>query len=428
MKYYKLFFLITLAFVFAAHANEKCTVPSQKFDQELMNISKTRALEATERALGPLSAKQKNGLDKVLESKKETYTLEEIAAQKKDLKQANFSTKQIAKLQDEDIIPRTVLSIKPGTPTSVAVKEIEAAAFDARTIASLKKGDEVHYVLDGKGQMLSLNKSESFSPESLWYMKNKGSDQANMVKEAGTISFDQAKKQYVFKPSYSADLAQSERQEMMDQAQKLLNTKQVKLLDDVRMTGSKTIDCLDVLSSQSKGKNFIVDRMISDNAVLTTAILTSEIAGAKRLATQDGRDVVAADYVGTNLSVLINGTLGKHLVLNNAGMLTSLGTRTLTAMGMIEMQRNVYNTMLKTNAEERASDIASFDRAHFVGRLFINHYFDQFLVKKLPELVFNACQRDSKARVFISPRAVRIYERYSSAMIYYGLRSAVVGE
>jgi len=409
-------------------ANLACKLPSQRYEDEILKLSTSRSLASAEKALGGLSDSKKKVLENILRSKKETYTLDEIKDQNNALKKAGFSANDIAKLQRENIIPRSAVIMRSSAPTSVAVKEVDTEAFNAKTIASLQKGDEVSYVIDNDGQMLSLKKGESFDPKTLWYMKKTGSDQAGMVKEAGTLRYDKAKRQYVFKSSYSVDLAQSERQEMLDQAKDILKTNQVKLLDDVRFTGSKTIDCLDVLSAQNKGKNFVLDRMISDNAVLTTAILTSEAAGAQRLATEDGRDVVMADYVGTNLNVLINGTIGKHLVVNNAGLLTSLGTRTMTGMGMIELQRNVYNTMLENNAEERASEIASFDRAHFVGRLFVNHYFDKFLVNKLPELVFNACQRDSKSRIFFSPRAVRIYERYASAMLYYGLRDAVVGE
>lgn len=405
-----------------------CKTPMSAYEAEVLKISTNRSIGEAEKLVGRLSPKQKSAIESIVSNKKDYYTAAEISEQKALLKKSGFSTSEIQSLEKNGVFNHSTIKFKASVPTSVAVKELATESIDAKSIVALQKGEKIPYIIDDTGQMLKLKKNETFDPKTLWYFKNGRSDQASMIKEAGTLSFDSGKKQYVFKPTYNVDLAGSEKAEMLAKAKATLGSKQVKLLDDTRFVGSKTIDCLDVLSAQSKGKNFVLDRMISDNTVLATAILTSEVAGADRLSTEDGKDVVMADFIGTNINVLINGALGKHLVINDAGLMKSLGMRTLTGFGMIEMQRNVYNTVLENNAQERASDIATFDRAHFVSRLFINHYFDKFLVNKLPELVFNACQRDSKSKIFLSPRAVRIYERYASAVIYYGLRDTLVGE
>ncbi|MBK7891081.1 MAG: hypothetical protein IPJ84_09630 [Bdellovibrionales bacterium] len=95
---------------------------------------------------------------------------------------------------------------------------------------------------------------------------------------------------------------------------------------------------------------------------------------------------------------------------------------------MIEVQKQIHGAVLEEEEQKIAEDIAAFNRAHFLARLPVNHYFDKFVVQKLPSMIFDACRRRPGLSVVLGPRAVRIYERYGSASIYFGLRNSIVGE
>ncbi len=430
MEKLMLFLILFLGKV--ALSENKCLSPLELVDIQKQELLVKGMVDRAKTALPErtFNDSEINVFKKFSSRKMENYTLNDLKEIRRELRGSGFTKEEIETLEHANLLPKSAIHFDSPIPTKVSIKEVEYLKIDSGLIKEIKNGTKVTYVVDSSGSLkLSKNFSE-LEKNSIWYSKEKnaGNSELALVKEMGVLSYDSTRKLFSLKPQYSIDVSSIEKKEIADQVKQIFNVNKVNLLDDARFTGSKALDCLELMSAQSHGKNFILDRFISDNAVLATAVISSEYLGANRLNNKDGIDVVKADFIGTNINAALNASLGRHLVINNAGAITSLAARSATAMGMIELQRNVYNQVLENNAEERASNIANFDRAHFVGRLFINHSFDKFLVNKLPEIVYNACKKNSKTKIFISPRSVRIYERFGSAMLYYGLRKMVVSE
>ena len=184
---------------------------------------------------------------------------------------------------------------------------------------------------------------------------------------------------------------------------------------------ARAVKCMDILSAQSNGKNFVLDRMIADNAVATGAILVGEASGAGRLNTEQGREVIAADLIGGNITGFLGGKIRRSLAVGQGSLMSSMVIRTGVGLEMIEVQKAVTGGVVQgDNSQKTAEDIAAFNRAHFIARLPVNHAVDQFMVKQLPIMLFNSCMKNPATSVFISPKAVRFYERLGSSVVYYG--------
>jgi len=193
-------------------------------------------------------------------------------------------------------------------------------------------------------------------------------------------------------------------------------------------SSTRVLDCANILAKQVSVKSTFWDRLIGDNLVVASAFAVTEMAGAKRLQSTDGQQVIAADMLGTNIYSATSALVGSYLVNTQKSLPISLITRAGMGLGMIEVQRGIYQVTLDKNPEDRANAIAAFDQAYLFARLPVAHYTDKFIMKQLPELLFDSCKKGGKLSVIITPRSVRIMERYGMAILYFGLRSAIIGE
>lgn len=290
------------------------------------------------------------------------------------------------------------------------------------TLQQTKAGKEINYFIDQDGGVHTFAKDSDFTPKNLFAVRAEG--KIHQVQEVGRIRYDSKAKKYVLEADESY-LTPVQRQQS---AKKM---KDVVPENAASAAKQKMLTCLDILNKQNAGKGFVLDRLKAENLVTTSAIISTELLGAGRLQSQEGLEVVAADLIGGNLSTMAMAGVGKYLVVNNRGLGTAIGTRAVTSLGLIELQRGVYNAVLtdedpKSNA--RSQELSTFNQIHFLARLPINHWIDEGLVKKLPQYLFESCQKGAKLNVFWSPTSIRIYERYASAVIYYGARSAIIQE
>jgi hypothetical protein len=416
-------------------------MPKQIFAQSCDGITKealsvAKATEAADVSAQKLmkrllTAKERRVLVEVAAiSKKKKYTAADVVAENNILKEAGLLQDEIDMLRKKNIIGNHVIEVAKDMPTSVVVKEIDVRAVDSAALTELQKGGKKRYYLSLDGRVYVSAADEAMPPNAVGIVKSsKEGGVSFVVKESGELIFDKEKKQFVFDADYGPEVSKLEVEEMLNDVTKMhpgFRNLHIRNMADNKVSA---FDCLDILSAQTKGKSFIRDRMIADNVVTLSALGTSEVLGAGRLDTAEGREIIRADIVGTNISSLFNGTIGQKLVLKDANLVTSTVTRATLGYGYIKANEQLYGkVLLNTNAEERAEEIANFDTGHFAARLVVNHKIDKFLIQDLPLKIFNACQNGSTARFFVSPRAVRIYERYGSALIYYGARKAIVGE
>ncbi len=387
------------------------------------------AMVNAEKVLGKkLTEEQKQALIPLAGQSNQTISTENLAIENRSLLKAGFSEGEIDKMRIEGVLTNSVIRQAVPVPKKVQFVGADTIPIDNKSIESIKNGKTMTYYFADDGKLYLSGGSElgSSTSDTVFMMDKAGGNQ-NFVKEVGKISYNSSKKTFDLKPQVSADLSAAETSELVNALKGSAGGIPVRTMGE-GMSHSKLVNCLDVLSSQYKANNFVLNKLIGDNAVAVSALAITEVAGANRLGTQNGREVITSDLIGTNLNSVVGGIVGRRIVLNNANLPTSIAIRSSVGLGMIELQKNVYLATLTDNAKERAENIAEFDRAHFGARLFVNHYFDQFLVQKLPTLLFNACRKNSKAQLLISPRAVRIYERFGSAVIYYGLRGKIIGE
>lgn len=358
------------------------------------------------------------------------YTPAEVTAQNRLLKKAGYSKEEMDLLRQGSVLRNKQLADEASTlPLRAEVVELNLTKVDRKTLAVISEGKPVNYVVDSNGEIYLVPSSANLSEGTLWLVRNSDSpDELHMIREAGTLQH-QGKSGYLFRPAFSLDSTSKEVEEQLAKFEGSADgAKAIRRQALASEEQQKVLSCMDLLTNRNSMKSAVFDRMLADNLVLTSAIATSELAGANRFGTSDGRQVVLADIIGANVNSILGGMLGKHLVSRNAGFVTSMATRTAMAMGMIEVQKQIYQQVLENKAEERSETIANFDRLYFFARLPVAHYTDKFIMKQLPELLFDACKRDSKITLVITPRSVRIVERFASTFLYYGVRSAIIQE
>lgn len=364
------------------------------------------------------------------EKQADYYFASDLASDNKKLKKAGLKDEQINKLRASGVLNNSI--VKLSAPTKVQVENLHLRSLQRADTEALQKGEKRSYVITQDGNLHITPNPVKMSDDTILISDNVakgGLPNRSAVIESGEMIYDSASNKYVFQPKHAVDVNTSQAEGLLKDVTKVdPGAKVAKGKPPIGTPQSQAANCLDILSAQSKGKNFVLDRLIGDNAVASAAIISTEMMGAGRFEDQRGQEVVMADLIGINMGSLVSSQLGKHLVLKNANLPTSLAARTGVGLTMIEAQKQIYQQVLTEDAVERSEDIANFDRAHFAGRLLINHHFDKFVMNSLPKMIFDSCQKNSKMQVFISPRAVRLYERFGSSTIYYGARSAIIGE
>ncbi len=438
MKYSKLFFLSSLMAFGSTRAigSDSCIGAIAKtFEvRSVVPATADQIARASTTLGGPLSAKKEAGLKKAIEvTNGDIYSASEIANQNKILKKTGFSDTEIQSLRKQHILADSVLSLGNGSPTGIMRSQVALENLSSATIRDLRSGKRFSYVIGENGELFASKDVVDFPSSQVMLASLPGGSEVGAagsfpVREAGELFYDPATKNFNFRPTYGSDSSELASNSVLAAARRQMQNVDIKYIENPSIAPSRVVKCLDMISAQSSGKNFVMDRMVSDNAVTTIAIGSSEVAGAARLQTDDGRKVIESDIVGGNVNGVIGAVVGKRLTVGNTHFASQMAVRAGMGLGMIEVQKNVTKQMVGGDANQTtASDIAKFNRAHFAARLPINYALDQFMVNSLPTMIFNTCQKHPTLSLAVSPKAVRFYERYASSTIYYGLRQKIVG-
>lgn len=358
----------------------------------------------------------------------DAYLATEIEEQSRKLRAVGFSDEDLLKLRKQSVLTNSKLVIPKGSPVGIVQRTVNLAEFDSKALREIQRGKKLNYIASESGEIYLTSDKLDVPKDQLALISGaaKGSG-SFLAREMGELGYDSSKRTVIFRPSHGFEKNELASKAMTNKISELApGTKAVVASDSLKVPAARLMKCLDIMSAQQNGKNFVLDRVFAENLVLTTAVVGGEIAGAGRLETHEGRMVVAGDIIGTTISTALGARIGKELALRETSFTTSIGVRAGFGLGMIEMQKQVHKQVLPSSEEQLAEDLATFNQAHFFARLPVNHYFDKFLVSQLPGMVFNACQRNPALAVMVSPRAIRLYERYGSAVLYYGLRNHYV--
>jgi len=383
---------------------------------------------------------QRAYLEAALWQKEEFLAPEVIAKQDGDLLTGGFNKQEIQNMREAGLLGGEPIRWVEPVPTEIRVAEAHFVEIDPSVIEAAKNGAKFRYVVDGADEVRLIREWPQFTEDALWFLKDVSDGEANkstLVKESGEFTYDPETKGFRLKPDYSIELTEAEAKASLDHVSEKTSI-QFERQGKKKNSKKKLLDCLAILAANQAGKSFLFDRIIAENVVMGSVILVQDALGAGRLSTKTGRDRVVADFAVNNASTMISSPIYSKLLINDQGLALQLGTRAAVGMGLIEGQRQMYKFILPGNAKkDKEKDkekndyvdrLTRFNQIHFLAKIPINHYLDKQILQTLPMKLVGACQRGAKLKVLVSPRAIRIYERFGSTMIYYGLKNAIVDD
>jgi hypothetical protein len=302
--------------------------------------------------------------------------------------------------------------------------ELELHKLDRNLVKSVQAGDDYTYFVDTLNQVHFVKGNHLFDETGDFFaIKNIGGKEPFVVKESGFFKFDKDNKAFLFESKRGWDLAPNEADEYLNMVAK--NDPDVKFTRKVNPTMEKTqvVKCLDVLASRNKGKNFIMDTIVSSNVVSLAGVVTNEIAGNHLLSTEKGRRLVAADFIANNISSLITGPIVKNAIVKDIPVLKDLAIRTAADFGTNRyIKKNLYDYLSKEKPDPKKESLGDrlvpYDTGFGVMRFFPKRALDKALVYQIPRLMIDSCLKGSKLTAIVGPRMIRIADRYTWGLVY----------
>lgn len=399
-----------------------------------LEISREVLQQEASRVLGRrLSDKELDSLEKARTlGGTETYSPSDVIEQNKLLTKAGMSEEDIKKLRLRGVLGNWVIDTFENTPTQVRILDQNFVTLGKETLQQVKAGKTYSYVIDEMGQIHFFEGTLDFSPDTLLYIKVKplnGPERMVLVREGGVLNFGSQTKKLEFSPKYGfypRDAARAEVNAFLKE-KGIQSTAEFK--PNPKLDQLKTFKCLDILEARQKGKGFVLNSIIGDNAVMTGAIFTGELMGAGRLQHKDQREVVITDYEASNATWIINGFLRRGMVLKQINFGSYAATRIPINFVLIELQREFFRANLSKNADERSGNIRNYNLGWMMAKLPMGYYYDRYLVNTLPTQLFAACQNGSKfTQVLFAPGMMALYEKTFTAVLYYAVRKHIVSE
>lgn len=307
--------------------------------------------------------------------------------------------------------------------------ELELQSLGSNLVKSAQSGETITYFVDTLDQVHFAKGNHIFDEVGDFYtIKKTGGNEPFVIKESGYFKFNPEKKEFLFESKRGWDLAPDEADAYLATLAKSDPELKISRVANPAAEKAKVIKCLDAMSAQNKGKNFIMDSIVSSNVVTLAGVVTNELAGNHLLSTDEGRRLVASDLIANNISSLITGPIVKRAVLGNVSVIRDFATRTtvdyLTNVGI---KKPIYNHMRKKKPEDEnkkslGDRLVPYDTGFGVVRFFPKRALDRALVYQLPRMMVDSCLKGSPLSVIASPRMIRIADRYTWGLIYLGGR------
>jgi len=397
-----------------------------------------QTVQKAEVVLGKALTKEQNeALEQVLrKTPGDNYFASDIANQDKLLKKAGFFPEDIALLRKRSVLGNTFIQIPKGAPTGVQIEKLLLKDLDASSLKEIKSGKSFNYVVGENGEIQITKEHLNFAKDKIVFAFNKADPDKNaplLLREAGSLIFDTKKQTVQFKPTHGFENNELASKALIQKVESLNPNIKAVVTKQSDAPASRVLKCLDIVSAQGQGKNFVLDRLIADNLVAVSAIATSEayseLTGKPGLLrSPEGRSLLIGDLIGGNANAVIGSVVSLGITKKDLSWVQSFGVRAGMGIGGAQVQKIMHEQTSNGENQEQVDEIAKFNTAHSLLRIPISHHFDKFASNKLPDLIFNACQKNPATSVLISPVAVRMYERYASSVLYYGLRQSVLGQ
>ena len=313
-------------------------------------------------------------------------------------------------------------------PSQIALLKLNLRRPSHADFKAAREGRDVRYIIDQNDQVWILPEGSSLSLQSINFVHNSAHPGAEpfLVKGSGSLVRDPKTNGFSLKAQNGLALTDEEASRVLDSVRK--TNPGIQLSRD-GIPQAKVLSCLDIHKDHVSGTHFVRDQLFAGNLVTGTVILYEESKGAGRLESSQGFRVIMADIIGNNVGSLAYGVLAQKLHVHGVGNSLNTAARLALGTGLTVAQNGLYRSILnEEKPEERANKIMGYDLGFLAARTPIALATDQIMLNRLPDLYYNACLRDSSAKLIVSPTVIRIAERAAWTWIYYRGRELAVQE
>lgn len=309
--------------------------------------------------------------------------------------------------------------------------------LDATKFDEMDKGKIFGFVLDQDDKLRYLDKPLELKKTRLWVGKEIDDPFKKdfLIKAHGSFYYDEATKKYTLKTNSLIDLSADEAKKIKAEAEKLLGAKGA-VADVDALTPAQHLKCADILAGSKTGKGFLLNSYTSNNAVFFSTIFASSLFGEGIASTPQGRDIATADWLAMNIGIGVGGSISKYMIVKNFSTVKRFPVSLATGFTLMQMNNQLYkvfdngdvepveggeNATVDASSDEYMKKLARFNMGwFFLKSVPVGMITDTFIAKKLPRYLTNRCLAGKAISVFVSPKMVRIYERYASSILYYG--------
>lgn len=270
------------------------------------------------------------------------------------------------------------------------------------------------------------------------------------IKASGKFSFEktaqETKGTFITQRTYGAELSQNEINQFSKEIEDILKNDS-KLSKTLRLkkplSTAKVIKCSEAFQTNNS-KKFVSAKLITSITLLTGGIIIQNPQRFDALLTQLGLeekdperdydgDMLLTDYLTTGVNSLYQGIAGYHISAKGLQFLQSRGMSRLgssllarggVSLSSIGMQTLLYSTLTDNNAK----GVGLYNIGYSTFSIVKSHYFDDFLVHKLPEIVSDACLKNPALKIILGQRSIRLGEGLASTWLYLTGRDLIVGE
>ncbi len=383
-----------------------------------------------------LSASESEALSTFGRKVNQEYTPQDHFAESKALKKAGFTPEEIEKLRRARVLRLDSMMFATDEPAEIAVQKSPLEELSGDVIQTLKKEPErrMTYIRDTAGEFHVVPELELERLDGKLLVVDAG-ERKILAMEAGTFRYDSMRKTPEFSPHYRLDPDQPENEQALEKLRRKRGFEGIVAPKETASSGTLTLDCMDLMSKQARGKGFVISK-ISGSAALTALGLALTEPYAHRLDSEAGRAVVMADFVGSILASGIHGVVGKKIATSGVSDGKAVAMRLGTSYGIIAIQNPIYQKVMedagnvnKEESEKKAKAISTYDASYATVRAYISQKIDRTFLEQLPTRFYEGCRKNPRlTKLVLTPGMVRFYESAAFAFIYYGGRATFVGQ
>ncbi len=390
--------------------------------------------ELAEKALGrKLTPRQKLDVGKASEyGIGDFYTAEQLKDQEALLAKAGLSRTEVTELRRVGILGNGRLMAPGEMPVKVAVRNTVVENLSGKHLSKLVKGKKYRYFIDQHDQLHIVDGELKLPRNELLVVRDvsKAKQPSYVVREAGILEIAEHGKKPVLRREYGIQPTPEEMESVLKQIKERDPTLGVEYAARTGDRAVTALSCAEVLASQMGGKRFILHNLLTSNVINLLAIGMRELAtGGETIKTEKGRTILITGLLTGNVANLVGASLAKTLIVGNVSNSASYGARIALGATLTEAQGQVFRGVMGDSASDKkeAEALVNFDRAYFYGKIVVNQHVDKFFIEQLPGMLYDSCKKNGGLKFYMGPGFIRLYERFGSAIFYFGARQAVVG-